>query len=334
MLTVSKDKSCYFTFHKIDDAERGNATSMTLHTDLSPYTDTSHSIGWLGGSSAMETYLDETLSRLITAFHILHQHGILDEHGHISVRNPYDPSTFFTSNVPAILISSKSDLNQWNVSDGSPVAIPYNGCQAVQVVPETSEHYIHSCIYDHYQGVQSIVHAHSLSAIVYGLCNSHGSLLQPSYQMAGFVGSQTPIFNAANHYSALPPTHPHNFLVNHKYLGDALAQVLSGSTETDGIAALPGHGVGFQRGNGFVTWALRLEDAVYRAIHVRRAAIIQAMAMSQRSDTDMEILYMSDKEARDCDETINRAFPLIWSAWVAQVERSGQYHNELKGRRG
>jgi hypothetical protein len=63
----------------------------------------------------MDTSLDETLSRLVTAFHVLHQHGVLDEHGYISVCNPHDPSTFFTSNIPAILVASKSDLNQWNV---------------------------------------------------------------------------------------------------------------------------------------------------------------------------------------------------------------------------
>jgi ribulose-5-phosphate 4-epimerase/fuculose-1-phosphate aldolase len=281
----------------------------------------------------MDTYLDETLSRLVTAFHILHQHGVLDEHGHISIRNPYNPSTFFTSNVPAILVSSKSDLTQWNV-DGSPVVVPYSGCQTVQVVPPTSEHYIHSCIYDYYPGVHSIVHSHNLNAIVYGLCNSHGSLLQPSYHLAGFVGSQCPIFNPADHYSALPRTHPHNFLINHKHLGDALARTFTSSGEIDGIAALPGHSVVFQRGTGFVTWARRLEDAVYRAIHVSRAAVIQTLAMSLRSDTDLDILYLNEKEAKDCDETINRAFPPIWAAWVAQVERSGLYHNEIKARRG
>ena len=102
--------------------------------------------------------LDETLSCLITTFHILHQHQILDEQGHISVRHPRVPTIFFTSNVPPNLVSSKNDLNQWNVVDGSPLTNLYSGYQAVQNVPEFSEYYSHSCMYAFYRGVQKQGH--------------------------------------------------------------------------------------------------------------------------------------------------------------------------------
>ncbi|KAJ9660511.1 hypothetical protein H2198_002447 [Neophaeococcomyces mojaviensis] len=273
--------------------------------------------------------LDETFSRLITAFHILHTNEILDEQGHVSVRNPHDSSTFFTSDVPPILVSSMNDLTQWNVADGSPVTSPYDGCQTVQQVSPHSEHFIHSCIYNRYPGVQSIVHSHCLTAIVYGLCNSRGSMLQPSYQMAGFLGHQSPIFDTAKHYATLPSSHPRNLLVNHKYLGDALAKTFSRPQDMDGAVDLPDHGVVFQRGHGFVTWAGGIEDAVYRAIHICRDAEIQTTAMTQRGDGDLEVVYLDEREAKDCEETINRATPQMWSAWVAQVERSGLYHNDL-----
>jgi ribulose-5-phosphate 4-epimerase/fuculose-1-phosphate aldolase len=274
--------------------------------------------------------MEETLSRLITAFHILHQHQLLDEQGHISVRNPRDPSTFFTSNLPAILVSSKNDLNQWNVVDGSPVSVPYSGCQVVHTVSELSEHYIDSCIYDRFPGVQSIVHSHSLSGIVYGLCRNSGSMLQPSYQMAGFLNTPNPIFDAADHYRALPVDFPHNLLINHKYLGDALARDMDQPSDMDGAADFPSCGASFQRGHGFVTWATNIEDAVYRAIHLRRDADVQSMAMVQRSDTDLDIVYLSDREARDCARTLCRATMFTWPAWVAQVERSGLYYNALR----
>lgn len=70
----------------------------------------------------MDDSLERLLSDLITAYHILHSHGVLDKEGQVSVRNPRDSSTFFISNTPAILVSSKSDLSQWYVADGSPVA--------------------------------------------------------------------------------------------------------------------------------------------------------------------------------------------------------------------
>lgn len=274
--------------------------------------------------------MEETLSRLITAIHILHQHQILDERGHISVRNPQDPSTFFISNVPAILVCSKNDLSQWHVIDSSPVAVPYDGCQTVQTAAELSEHFIDGCIYDRFPDVQSVVHVHNPTAIVYGLCNNRGSLLNPSYQMAGFLGSFNPIFDPADHYHTLPPTFAHNLLINHKDLGDAVASVLSDSSGMDGTSSLPDHQAVFLRGNGLVTWATSIEDAVFKAIHIHRNAEIQTTAMAQRNDTDIEVVYLSERETRDCDNSINRTLPLTWSAWVAQVERSGLYYNALK----
>jgi ribulose-5-phosphate 4-epimerase/fuculose-1-phosphate aldolase len=168
--------------------------------------------------------------------------------------------------------------------------------------------------------------------------------------MAGFLGSSSPIFDAADHYSALPPSFPHSLLISHKHLGDALAKVFSNPLEVDREiagqidgeangemesemarpACLPDHGAAFQRGHGFVTWATSIEHAVYRAIHLRRDAEIQTRVMMLRNDTDLDVVYLNEREARDCDRTTNRTFPLTWLAWTAQVERSGQYHNALK----
>lgn len=133
-----------------------SATSISIIIIVAPCSDLQGQLGTtfdlvprstisrLGGLDRME----ETLSRLITAFHILHQHQLLDEHGHISVRNRRDPSSFVTSNVPAILISSRNDGNQWTLSTEPRFPVSYNGCQVVHTVPELSEHYIHSCIYN------------------------------------------------------------------------------------------------------------------------------------------------------------------------------------------
>lgn len=287
----------------------------------------------------MDGDLDQVLADLITAFHVLHQHQVFDEHGQISIRNPKDPSTFFTSNVPAILVSSKSDISEWRVAGGSPVAEPYEGCEKVVQISPTTEIYGHSCIYDMYSGVQSVIHSHCQSAIVYGLCNSWSSMLQPSYLMAGFLGSSPPIFDIARYYDQLPASHPQNLLVNTRYLGDRLAEMLRKSPEkdlqmVDGWSDLPEQKAVFQRGHGYTTWAESIQDAVWRAIHIRRDADIQTSAMTQRDSTDLEVIYLSEREARDCERTINRADRKQWLSWQAQAERCGIYRNELKSRLG
>ncbi|KAK5187062.1 hypothetical protein LTR44_001069 [Exophiala sp. CCFEE 6388] len=283
--------------------------------------------------------VDRVLSDLITAFHILHQHQVVDEHGEISVRHPHDPTTFFTSNVPAILVAAKSDLSQWHVADGSPVEDSYDGCLRMERADQDMELHAHSSIYAMYPGVQSVIHSHCLSAIVYGLCNSWNSMLQPSYLMAGFLGTSPPIFDIARFYDYLPRSHPRNLLISNQFLGDALAEMLRKPHDDemrllDGPTDLPEQKVVFQRGHGYTTWAESIQDVVWRAIHVRRDADIQTAAMGQRESTDLEVVYLSEREARDCERTINRSEKKHWLAWTAEASRSGQYHNDLKDRLG
>jgi ribulose-5-phosphate 4-epimerase/fuculose-1-phosphate aldolase len=288
--------------------------------------------------------LHQLLSRLVTAFHILHHHQVFDEDGSISVRNPQDPSTFFTSDVPSIVIASQQDIEHRNVAGGTPVDRPFNGCRTIQQSAPNSEHFLHSSIYNLYPGVQSIVHSPSSSTMIFGLCKASVSMLQPLYQQAGFIGFSTPIFDVAHHYHRLHPSHPHNLAINHQVLGDALAARFSSSRTTDmltdgtvaGAFDLPDHPVLLQRGHGFVTWATSLEEAIYRAVHVHRSAVMQAAAMIQRENMAEEIVYLDEREVRDCSETVDGATDKVWRAWSAEVERSPKYKNEtgLPLRRG
>lgn len=96
----------------------------------------------------------EFFSTLITANHILHYHNVVDAYGHISVRNPQDHSTFFISKSLAPgLVSSRDDIEEYRVSDASPVN---------KDAPRGyAERFIHSEIYKKYKGVHSVIHAHS-----------------------------------------------------------------------------------------------------------------------------------------------------------------------------
>ena len=59
---------------------------------------------------------------LITANHILHHYKVVDGYGHISMRNPQNPHTFFMSHsVAPALVSSPTDLVEYNIEDASPV---------------------------------------------------------------------------------------------------------------------------------------------------------------------------------------------------------------------
>lgn len=77
------------------------------------------STGYFGKRELL--YLDNLFWGLITSSHILHKYGIFDAYGHVSVRNPDNPSTFFMpSNMAPALLTSVDDLVEYNVEDAAP----------------------------------------------------------------------------------------------------------------------------------------------------------------------------------------------------------------------
>lgn len=98
---------------------------------------------------AYEGVPESIFSTLITANHILYHNNVCDGFGHVSVRNPADPSTFFLSgSIAPALVSSLDDLIEYNVEDASPVRKDSGRGYA--------ERFIHSEIYKKYTDVKSV----------------------------------------------------------------------------------------------------------------------------------------------------------------------------------
>jgi len=127
------------------------APSQTLHRTSHPMAEDQTRSALLRASQPPSQAF---FSTLLTANHILHYHNVVDAYGHISVRNPQDPNTFFISkSLAPALVSSRDDLEEYRVSDASPVN---------ENAPRGyAERFIHSEIYKKYKGVNSVVHAHS-----------------------------------------------------------------------------------------------------------------------------------------------------------------------------
>ena len=120
----------------------------------------------------------ELFSTLIVANHILHYHNVVDAYGHISVRNPQDPTTFFISkSLAPALVSSREDLEEYHVSDASPVN---------KDAPKGyAERFIHSEIYKKYKGVNSVIHSHAEAVLPFSISSVP---LRPVFHMAGVMG--------------------------------------------------------------------------------------------------------------------------------------------------
>ena len=118
-----------------------------------------------------------TLTTLITASHILDDNAVLDAYGHISVRNPEDPTKFFMSrDLPPALVASYSDIVEYNVADASPVD---------PNAPEGFlERLIHATLYNQYSNISSVIHSHAPEIVAYSV---NGVLFKPVHPLAGFI---------------------------------------------------------------------------------------------------------------------------------------------------
>jgi ribulose-5-phosphate 4-epimerase/fuculose-1-phosphate aldolase len=93
------------------------------------------------------------LATYIHALHILHFHGVLDGYGHLSVRNPDNPPTFFLmGRIAPALVSGPEDIGEFRVSDAEPV-------RPGQPQPPI-ERYIHSEVLKRYPDVNVVLHGH------------------------------------------------------------------------------------------------------------------------------------------------------------------------------
>lgn len=150
----------------------------------------------------------ELFSTLITANHVLDCHKVVDAYGHISVRNPQNPKTFFLSrSLAPALVCKREDIEEYHVDDAS--ALNKDASKGY------AERFIHSEIYKKYADVQSVVHAHNEAVIPYSI----GSVpLRPVFHMGGVMGRSLLIFRF--------PSEPHFSLAS------SLLLLLSPSSST------------------------------------------------------------------------------------------------------
>jgi ribulose-5-phosphate 4-epimerase/fuculose-1-phosphate aldolase len=125
--------------------------------------------------------ISELLATYIHSLHILHNHGVVDAYGHLSVRNPDDPSTFFMMHQMApALVSGPNDIGEYRVSDAEPV---YPG------TPEAPlERYIHSETLKRYRDVNVVLHGHASELVSYSISDVP---YRATIHMAPFLGTQT-----------------------------------------------------------------------------------------------------------------------------------------------
>jgi HCOMODA/2-hydroxy-3-carboxy-muconic semialdehyde decarboxylase len=230
------------------------------------------------------------VEELVIANHILYDQNAVDGYGHISVRNPANPNTFFLARSVAPSVVKVEDIMEFDMNGKA-----LNGDTRVAY----GERFIHSGILKNRPDINSVIHGHASPILPYGLT---GVTLRPVYHMSAFLGDGAPIFEIRNFAKPNPDT---DMFVSNSDLGDALSQTM-------GLQYFV-----LMRGHGYAAGADSIKKAVFRTVYAIQNASIQAEAIKMG-----QVQYLSPGEAANAKETIEKTIGRPWQLWTERVKKS------------
>lgn len=224
---------------------------------------------------------DETIAELVLSNHILFDQGVVDGFGHVSVRDPADPSRFLLSRSKAPALVTADDIRAFDFH-GNPVE---GGTEK-----HYHERFIHAGIYAARSDVQAVIHSHSPAIIPFGVSDVP---LRPIYHMSAFLGEGVPIFDI------------------HDVAGDT--DLLIGNMELARLLvdALATKAVVLMRGHGSTAVGTSLKQAVYRAIYTEMNAKLQ----SEATRLGGRVAFLTPGEAERAAALTDPNLERPWSLW-------------------
>lgn len=241
-------------------------------------------------SGSEAAILDSALTELVLANRILAREDVIDDFGHVSVRNPVNPDHYFIARSRSPLVVTRGDIMEFTL-DGDQVSKdprrPY------------AERHIHGAIYKDRPDVNAVTHHHARSVLPFTICDIP---LRPMFHMSAVIGPTIATWDSQDEFGDT------NMLVDSIEMGRSLARVLAQNR------------VALLRGHGCVCVADNLKAVIMISIGLKdNAELIQASRQMG------EIKYLTDGEIDKAGSMLLGAMPLAraWDYWVARAGYSG-----------
>lgn len=218
---------------------------------------------------------------LVAANRILADKGIVDARGHVSVRHNRDPNRYLIARAIAPALVTAADVMEMDL-DNNPISNPKN-------LETYSERFIHSEIYKVRPDVQSVIHGHTPSILLFA---SSDIPLRPIASFSSFIGEKVPLFSASERGGGIGTTE----------LGRAMAQVLGRG------------GAVLMRGHGVIVVGFSIPNAVGRIYHLDNNAqnLSRALAMGAKPT-----YIQPAKDGNDAGHDNN--YDREWELWKYQL---------------
>ena len=228
----------------------------------------------------------DLLEDLALGSRILAEFGVVDAFGHVSARDPANPSHFLMSRSLAPALVTTDDIMEFD-ADGN--AVDARGRQVFL------ERFIHAEIYKARPDVMAVVHAHSPGVVPFSVSKTP---LRPLFHNTAFLAAGVPVWDIAKDFGVT------NMLVADNAKGKSLAATLGDKS------------VVLMRGHGDVTVGPNVRIAVFRAYYTDVNARLQAQAIGLGS----EITYLSPEEGAKADQVNFAVLDRVWNLWKQKVQ--------------
>jgi ribulose-5-phosphate 4-epimerase/fuculose-1-phosphate aldolase len=222
------------------------------------------------------------IDELVVANHILANEGVVDGYGHVSVRNPANPNSYFLGSAGAPALVTPADITEYDLDSK-----PMTNASATGY----TERFIHGEIYKARPDVMAVVHCHCLDVIPFA---ATAVPLRPMYHMGYFIGEGVPVFEIRKTAGIT------DMLISTPALGRALAQALGGKSAV------------LMRGHGAAVVATSLHLVVGKSYYLNVNARLQLEAMQLGGG---KVTYLDPEEAKRAAQTYERS----WDSWKSRL---------------
>jgi 3-hydroxy-2-methylpyridine-4,5-dicarboxylate 4-decarboxylase len=231
---------------------------------------------------------EQAIELVVMANRILANEGVFDYLGHVSIRNPQNPGTFFIARGIAPETVTKADILEVDLEG--------------KVLTKTefrpySERIIHGAIYKARPEVNSVIHAHPMQIVTLSVLDIPLMIIA---HPASIFYEGVPVYDE---YDLTSPKST-GMLVQTKEEGDRVARKLGKSMAV------------MMRGHGYNVVGASIPHAVQAAINLRDNVVIQLAAMQYGKPKSLS--YAEAKTAAAVLSGPERA----WGYWVARVKKA------------
>lgn len=231
---------------------------------------------------------DQAIRDLVIANRIFAAEDVIDDFGHVSVRNPIDPNRYFLACSRSPQLVTRDDIFEFTL-EGEPVVDmgtrrPY------------AERPIHGAIYAARADVHAVSHHHARSVLPFTVTKQK---LRPVFHMGAVIGKHLPLWDSQDEFGDT------NMLVDRWEMGVSLAKALADNT----VVLMARHGAAVA--------ASSIKDVVFTSVYLKETAevLLQSLPLGEPS-------YLSDGEIDKTAKLLRS--PLAQTrAWDYYLKRAG-----------